>query len=156
MKRKPLIALLGIILLLSACKKENEVYTTVKQIENLIYQEIKAFREAESLTGPFTHQYLMVSEAQKYSYKMANGMEEVGPQGINEHWNALSEYWTFYNRDVLVLKTMENNEALILGELRAVEGIESALLGELTQCGVGVEQDQEGFNYVTILLAKAD
>jgi len=156
MKNKPYIALLGIVLIFSACDKENVPYTSIKDVENLIYLEIKDFRINEGLNGPFVHQVLMIQEAQKYSYKMANGMIEMGPQGIDEHWETLSEYWTFYNRNVLVLKTMENSEELILDELLATEGIESALLGDYSQCGVGVEQDQEGFNYVTILLAKAD
>ena len=33
---------------------------------------------------------------------------------------------------------------------------EATLLEDLTQCGVGVESDTEGNNYITILLTKAD
>ena len=87
---------------------------------------------------------------------MASGSVEVNTQGIDEHWDALEEVYTFYNRSAVVLKTLESGESLILEEFLAVPGVEAEFLADLTQCGIGVEQDAEDFYYITVLLAKAD
>jgi hypothetical protein len=117
---------------------------------------IKEYRNSNGQVGPFVHQYLMVKEAQLYSYKMANGFEEVGTQGFQEHWETLDEKFTFYKRDGLVLKSGTSNEDQILIEILQIPGADSVLLKDVTQCGVGIEVDTSGLNYITILLAKAD
>jgi hypothetical protein len=155
MKLKLLFAI-TFLLLVSACDDDNGSFTQVKDTEFYIYQNIKDFRESEGLTGPFVHQFLMVREAQLYSYKMANDFEEVGTQGLQEHWNTLDEKYGFYNKAALVLKSASGDEDQIFSELLQIEGADSIMLGDLTQCGVGVETDTDGMYYVTVLLAKAD
>ena len=59
---------------LFSCKDKDSSWVQVKSIENEIYHSIKAYRESKDLSGPFVHQYLMVEEAQLYSYKMASGL----------------------------------------------------------------------------------
>ena len=156
MKKFRLILFLMIPLFLFSCEKEDGPYVKIKSIENLIYQEIRDFRVEEGEDGPFVHQVLMVGEAQIYSYKMANGVEEINTDGLDEHWNALLEKYSFYNLNALVLKTSSLNEDEILDELLLLKDGEATLLEDLTQCGVGVESDTGGNNYITILLAKAD
>ena len=156
MKNVRLIFLLMLPLFLFSCKKDTGPYIQVKNIENLIYQEIRDFRVAEGEDGPFVHQYFVVGEAQIYSYKMANGVVEVNTDGIDVHWDALLEKYSFYNLNALVLKTTSSTEDEILDELLQLTDGEATLLEDLTQCGVGVESDTEGNNYITILLAKAD
>ncbi len=156
MKMKRLLVLLALPIVLSTCEKETGPYVQIKSIENLIYLSIKAYRIDNGLDGPFVHQLLMVNEAQIYSYKMANGVEEVGTQGLTEHWNALKEMYSFYNEHAVVLKTDSNDEDEILNQLlQSPETIEH-LRADVTQCGVGVEADTAGFHYVTVLLMKAD
>ena len=156
MKNVRLIFLLMLPLFLFSCKKDTGPYIQVKNIENLIYQEIRDYRVAEGEDGPFVHQYFVVGEAQIYSYKMANGVVEVNTDGLDVHWDALLEKYSFYNLNALVLKTTSINEDEILEELLLISGAEEILLEDLTQCGVGVESDTEGNNYITVLLAKAD
>jgi hypothetical protein len=156
MKNVRLIFLLMLPLFLFSCKKDTGPYIQVKSIENLIYQEIRDFRVAEGEDGPFVHQYFVVGEAQIYSYKMANGVVEVNTDGLDVHWDALLDKYSFYNLNALVLKTTFSDEGVILDELLQLTGGEATLLEDLTQCGVGVESDTEGNNYITILLAKAD
>ena len=91
MKKLPLVLMLP--LFLSSCKKDTGPYIQVKNIENLIYQEIRDFRI---------------------------------------------------------------DEGEILGELLQLPDGMATMQEDLTQCGVGVESDTEGNNYITILLAKAD
>ena len=156
MKNARLIFMLMLPLFLFSCKKDTGPYIQVKSIENLIYQEIRNFRVAEGEDGPFVHQYFVVGEAQKYSYKMANGVAEVNTDGLDVHWDALLNKYSFYNLNALVLKTTSSIESEILDELLQLSNGEATLLEDLTQCGVGVESDTEGNNYITILLAKAD
>ena len=156
MKKLSLILILIIPLSLFSCKKDTGPYIQVKNIENLIYEAIRDFRVGEGEDGPFVHQYFVVGEAQVYSYKMANGVQDVNTDGLDVHWDALLEKYSFYNLNALVLKTTSSNEDEILDELLLIPEGEATLLEDLTQCGVGVESDTEGNLYITILLAKAD
>jgi hypothetical protein len=151
-----LFLLLSIPVLLHSCKKDEGPFVQVKNIENLIYQEIRDYRISEGKNGPFVHQYFVVGEAQIYSYKMANDVVEVNTDGLDVHWDALNEKYSFYNHQALVLKTTSISESEILEELLLLPDGEATLLEDVTQCGVGVESDAEGNNYITVLLMKAD
>lgn len=156
MKKLCLVPVLILTLALFSCKEDTGPYIKIKNLENLIYENIRDFRIAEGEDGPFVHQYFIVGEAQIYSYKMANGVTEVNTDGLDVHWDALLEKYNFYNLNSLVLKTTSIDEDEILDELLQLPDGEATLLEDLTQCGVGVESDTEGNNYITILLAKAD
>ena len=156
MRIKWIIHMIALLLILSSCSDDGGGFTEVKQIEHLIYVNVKAYRLDKGLSGPFVEQYIVVKEAQLYSYKMANGMEEVGLQGLDEHYTTLNEKLGLYNFHSLVLKTDTYDEDQILNELLLIPGADSTLLEDLTQCGVGVESDTDGFIYVTVMMAKAD
>ena len=156
MKKLRLILILMLPLFFFSCKKDTGPYIQIKNIENLIYEAIRDFRVDEGEDGPFVHQYFVVGEAQVYSYKMANGVVEVNTDGLDVHWDALLDKYSFYNLNELVLKTTSYNEDEILNELLLLPDGEAILLEDLTQCGVGVESDTDGNLYITIMLAKAD
>ncbi len=156
MKKLGLILMLIVPLFFFSCKKDTGPHIKVKNIENLIYEAIRDFRIAEGEDGPFVHQYFVVGEAQVYSYKMANGVVEVDTDGVDVHWDALLEKYSFYNLNELVLLTTTIDEDEILDELLEQTDGEAILLEDVTQCGVGVESDTEGNLYITVLLAKAD
>ena len=156
MKKFRLILILMLPLFFFSCKKDTGPYIQIKNIENLIYEAIRDFRVAEGEDGPFVHQYFVVGEAQIYSYKMANEVVEVNTDGLDVHWDALLDKYSFYNLNELVLKTTSHNEDVILDELLLQTDGEATLLEDLTQCGVGVESDTEGNLYITVMLAKAD
>jgi hypothetical protein len=156
MKKLRLILILMLPLFLFSCKKDTGPYIQIKNIENLIYEAIRDFRVDEGEDGPFVHQYFVVGEAQVYSDKMANGVVEVNTDGLDVHWDALLDKYSFYNLNELVLKTTSHNEDEILEELLLQPDGEATLLEDLTQCGVGIESDTEGNLYITVLLAKAD
>ncbi len=156
MKKFRLILILMLPIFFFSCKKDTGPYIQIKNIENLIYEAIKDFRVDDGEDGPFVHQYFVVGEAQVYSYKMANGVVEVNTDGLDVHWDALLDKYSFYNLNELVLKTTSYNEDEILNELLLLPDGEAILLEDLTQCGVGVESDTDGNLYITIMLAKAD
>ena len=155
MKKLPLILIL-IPLFLFSCDKETGPYIQIKTIENLIYEEIRDFRISEGENGPFVHQYFVAGEAQVYSYKMANGVEDVNTDGLDVHWDALLEKYSFYNLNALVLKTASTEADDIMNDLLLLPEGEATMLEDVTQCGVGVEADVDGNYYITVLLAKAD
>ena len=156
MKLKKLLLISALSILLFSCKDDDSNFVQVKGIETEIYNSIKSYRDSKDLTGPFVHQYLMVEEAQLYSNKMSTGLVPIGPQGLDEHWERLDELYTFYNRSGLVMKTDSNDPNQITDGLIQNTQADSILLSDVTQCGVGVESDPDGNNYITILLAKAD
>lgn len=156
MKTKHLLFLSVLTLLLSSCKDDNSSFVQVKSIETEIYNAILSYRQESDLTGPFVHQYLMVEEAQIYSHKMAGGSVSLGTAGLDEHWERLDEKYTFYNQAGLVMKTDSWDADQILNGFLESPQVDSVMLSDLTQCGVGVEADSEGNNFITILLAKAD
>ena len=153
---KRLVTLFVLPFILFSCEKDEGSYTQIKSNEHLIYLAIKAYRTDNGLDGPFVHQFIMVREAQIYSYKMANDAEELGTQGLTEHWNTIHEKIGGYNDQALVLKTTTDDEDEILTQLLQIPNADSILLEDLTQCGVGVESDTDGNNYVTIMLMKVD
>lgn len=156
MKLKKLLLISALSILLFSCKDDDSNFVQVKSIETEIYNSIKFYRESKDLTGPFVLQYLMVEEAQLYSNKMSTGLVPIGPQGLDEHWERLDELYTFYNRSGLVMKTDSNDPDQIIDGLIQNAQADSILLSDVTQCGVGVDSDPDGNNYITILLAKAD
>ena len=85
MKMKHLLTVIIMSLILGSCDDDNSSYTQIKSNENLIFLAIKAYRTDNGLDGPFVHQFVMVREAQIYSYKMANDVEDLGTQGLTEH-----------------------------------------------------------------------
>jgi len=156
MQLRRLLAVFISVLFLASCKDDNGSYTQIKANENLVYFAIKAFRTDNGLQGPFVHQVLMVREAQIYSYKMANAVEDLGTQGLTEHWNTIHEKIGGYNDQALVLKTDSDDEEVIFSQLRLLPDADSIFLKDLTQCGVGIESDTAGINYITIMLMKVD
>ena len=153
---KRLVTLFVLPFILFSCEKDEGSYTQIKSNELLIFLAIKAYRTDNGLDGPFVHQFIMVREAQIYSYQMANDAEEIGTQGLTEHWNTIHEKIGGYNDQALVLKTTTDDEDEILTQLLQIPDADSILLEDLTQCGVGVESDTDGNNYVTIMLMKVD
>jgi hypothetical protein len=145
-----------LLFVLPSCNKDNGFSISVKGIEGLVYQAIKDYRENNGLTGPFVHQYIMVGEAQIYSARMADGTEPLGTQGLADHWNTIHGKIGGYNDHAVVLATESTDEDEILSELLDQPGTSAILLEDVTQCGVGIEPDGSGTNYVTVLLMKVD
>jgi hypothetical protein len=156
MKLKSLAVIAMVSLMFCSCSDDDGVFVQVKSNEDLLYRSIKAYREDNGLSGPFVHQYLMVKEAQLYSYKMACGLEPFGTQGLAEHWSTIHGKIGGYNDQALVLATASSDEDEILSQMLQQPGADSILLEDLTQCGVGIEPDTSGTSYVTVLLMKVD
>jgi hypothetical protein len=155
--KKRLFAILALIpLFILSCDDEPSSYTSIKGLESLIYQSIKGYRLDHKLDGPFVHQLVMIREAQIYSYKMANVLEELGTQGLPEHWNEIHEKIGGYKDQALVMSTTSANEDEILTQLLQIPHADSILLEDVTQCAVGIESNADGLNYLTVMLMKVD
>ena len=156
MKQKGLMFLTFIAFLLCSCEDKPSSYTPIKGIENLIYLSIQEFRTNHGKDGPFVHQFIMVREAQIYSYKMANDAAPLDPTGLAEHWDEIHGKIGGYNDQSLVMRTQSSNENEILTQLLQLPGADSVLLEDVTQCGIGMESDADGNNLLTVMLMKVD
>lgn len=136
---------------------DDEPFTTTKLIESQIYNQIKAYRESKGKTGPFVQQFIIVKEAQLFSAKMAYGVNDVDTTGISVHWDMIDDkLWGGYNQVTLVQSTEDQSAAAIVQNWIEDLTMEPLLLGDYTQCGVGVEYDNDQAAYVTVMMMKID
>lgn len=140
---------------IKACK-DDEPFVNIKVIESQIYGEIKTFREANQITGPFVQNYPMTREAQLFSAKMASGLNDVDTSGIYVHWDIIHDKFGGYNDMTLVQSSTDATAAAIVENWTEDPDDAQRLLGEYTQCAVGVEYDADQVAYVTVLMMKID
>ncbi len=143
-------------LLIFSCEDDNGEYVQIKGIENLVYLAIKDYRTTNGKTGPFVHQYLMVREAQIYSFKMANDAQALNTDGLAVHWDNVIPKLGGYNEHALVMSSPSNDADVILTGLLQLPDAETILLEDVTQCGVGIESDSSDTNFITVMLMKVD
>ncbi len=79
--------------------------TVAKAIESLIYQEIRDYRIDNNINGDFVFQYVMLKEAQQYSYRMASGMIPFDTTNIDTHWDIIHDKLGGENELTLIQKT---------------------------------------------------
>jgi len=152
-----IIPILTLLLLVPTGCGDDEPFVTTKVIESQIYNQIKTYRESNGKTGPFVQQFIMVKEAQLFSAKMANGMNDMDTTGIVVHWDIIDDkLWGGYNQVTLVQSTEEQTAAAIVQNWSEDPVAEPLLLGDYTQCGVGVEFDNDQIAYITVLMMKID
>jgi hypothetical protein len=148
---------LAIFLLSPTGCGDDEPFVTTKVIESQIHNQIKAYRENNGKDGPFVQQFIMVKEAQLFSAKMAAGVNNVDTTGIRVHWDIIDDkLWGGYNQVTLVQSTADQAAAAIVQNWIEDLTVEPLLLGDYTQCGVGVEYDTANMAYVTVLMMKVD
>lgn len=150
-------AIFAFLLLIPAGCGDDEPFVTTKVIESQIYSQIKAYRENNGKAGPFVQQFIMVKEAQLFSAKMAAGVNNVDTTGIRVHWDIIDDkLWGGYNQVTLVQSTEDQTASAIVQNWIGDLTLEPLLLGDYTQCGVGVEYDAANMAYVTVLMMKID
>ncbi len=153
--KRSFLTLASVLLYFSFCAvscEEPEPFVNIKTIESQIYNELKAHREANGLNGPFVHQFVMVKEAQIYSAKMSFGTIDVGTSGIDEHWTVIHDKIGGTNDLTLVSSTLNANAADIVAAWTSDSATNALILGDLSQCGVGVEYGTNQMAYITALM----
>jgi hypothetical protein len=149
-----LVSVIALILFSSVSCEDPEPFVTVKPIESQIYNEIKAHREANGISGPFVQQFVMVQEAQLFSAKMSFGTVPVGTDGIDEHWTVIHDKIGGFNDVTLVQSTLNATAENIVSAWTSDSTINEIMLGDLSQCGAGVEYGSNQEAYVTVLMMK--
>lgn len=150
-------AIFAFLLLSSAGCGDDEPFVNIKVIESQIYNEIKAYRESNGKTGPFVFQYIIAKEAQLFSAKMAFGVNDVDTTGISVHWDMVDDkLWGGYNQSTLLWSTTDPSPAIIVQSWAEDSLINPVLLGDYTQCGVGVEFGSNQVAYITVMMMKVD
>lgn len=147
-----LTAVLTFFILTSTSCEEPELFVQIKEIETRIYNEIKAHRDANSIGGPFVHQFIVVQEAQLYSAKMAFGAQDVSTSGIEPHWTIVHDKIGGINDHTFVQSTVSSSSAADIVQIwKDNPETDSLLLLDYSQCGAGVEFNN-GIAYVTVML----
>jgi len=133
-----------------------EPFVNVKSIESQVYQHIKIYREANGQTGAFVENYPMVQEAQLFSITMIYNDTGVDTTGISIHWDEIHNKFGGYNDLTLLQATPDASAADIAANWTEDTAVNQLLLGDFTQCGVGIEYSADQIAYVTMLLMKVD
>lgn len=157
--KKSLLILASVTACLLFCSVscgDDEPFVNIKQIETQVYNEIKAHRESNGKTGNFVHQFVMVKEAQLFSIKQAYSTTGLDTTGISEHWDIIHDKLGGYNDVTLLQSTTATTAADIVSEWKSDTASNAMLLGDYTQCGVGVEYGANQTTFVTVLMMKVD
>ncbi len=136
--------------------EDSEPFVRIKGIENSIYNEIKSYRESNEVTGNFVHQFVMVKEAQLISARIAQGDQTLDTTGISDHWAIIHDKIGGYNDLTLMQSTTETDPAAIVAAWTADSATNAMILGDFSQCGVGVEYDNANVAFVTVLMMLVD
>ncbi|MFZ5939171.1 MAG: hypothetical protein ACOYXB_01245 [Bacteroidota bacterium] len=150
-----LFSLIVLSLITGSCD-DNQTFTQMKAIENMLFMKIRDYRAAENGSTLAVNLDTMVKEAQLYSYKMANGVVDVGTAGLAEHWEVIHDHWGGTN-DVSVVLLYPTDGVnpitadMIFSAMTADSAINQALLSDVSICGIGIESDSIGNAYVTYL-----
>jgi hypothetical protein len=159
MKRSLLIlsSVIAYFLFSAVSCEDPEPFVTIKPVESQVYQHIKIFREANGKTGAFVELYPMAGEAQIFSLtKRYAGATTLDTAGISEHWDIIHEKYGGYNDLTLLQITTDNSAADIAANWTEDTAFNELLLGDFSQCGVGIEFDDNQVYYVTLMLMKID
>jgi hypothetical protein len=159
MKRSILIlsTVIAYFMFTSVSCEEPEPFTNIKAIETQIYNEVKAYREANGVSGNFVQQFVMVQEAQIHSAKMSFDTIGVDTTGISVHWSIIHDKIGGTNDITLVQKTLDNTASAILENWTSDSLSNALILDEnLSQCGVGVENNDKQENFVTMMMMLAE
>lgn len=157
MKSKRIKNIVVIVFLFSltlSCE-DPEPFVNIKAIESAIYNEIKAHRETNGVTGNFVHQFVMVKEAQLISARRANSTDP-DTTGIGDHWKIIHDKIGGYNDLTLLQTTSSTDASEIVAAWTADSATNAMMLEDFSQCGVGVEYDASNVAYVTALMMLVD
>jgi len=133
---------------------DSEPFVNTKVIETQIYQEIDKFRVANGIpdADPFVFQFIMGQEAQLFSAKMsfANAIDTTG---LADHWFTIHDKIANGINDATLLQsTLDATAPEIVANWTADSSSRAILLGDYSQCGVGVEYASNQVAYVTVML----
>ena len=159
MKRSLLIlsSVIAYFLFSAVSCEDPDPFVNIKPIESQVYQHIKIFREANGKTGAFVENYPMGEEAQIFSLtKRYAGATTIDTVGISAHWDIIHDKFIGYNDLTLLQITTDNTATDIAANWTEDTAFSKLLLGDFTQCGVGIEFDDNQVYYVTVLMMKAD
>ncbi len=148
-----LTAIIAFLILSSTSCGEDEPFTQIKLVETQVFNAVEAHRVANGVTGNFVHQFIMVKEAQLYSATMAFGYQDVSTSGIQPHWDIIHDKIGGINDLSVVQSTVSSSSAAdIVKAWTDVPEIDSMMLLNYSQCGVGVEYGDSSIVYITLMM----
>ncbi|MCF8225254.1 MAG: hypothetical protein K9J30_05205 [Bacteroidales bacterium] len=133
---------------------ETEDIIEVKNIESQVFNEIDKFRVDNGIpdSDPFVHQLVMIKEAQLFSAKMAVTTLGLDTTGIAVHWDMIHSKIGGTNDATLLQSTTATTAQEIVSNWTSETVSREILLGDYSQCGVGIEYSGDNIAYVTVLM----
>ncbi len=148
-----LTTIIAFLILSSTSCGEDEPFTQIKMVESQIFNAVEAHRIANGVSGNFVHQFIMVKEAQLYSATMAFGTQDVSTSGLQPHWDIIHDKIGGINDLSVVQSTISSSSAAdIVKAWTDVPEIDSMILLNYSQCGVGVEYGANSMAYITLMM----
>lgn len=145
-----ILLLIGIItFFINSCKKDDG-HHQILTIESQIHNKINDYRLAHG-RNTLVFQPILFKEARTHSSKMANGVIDVGYDGLDAVFSDLRSKLGATDGGAVVEVTMHTVADSIVNLIISNASKEEIVFGNFTQAGVGFASDKNKLNYVTIL-----
>lgn len=146
------ISLIALVFIISGCG-EDESFHQVSQVEREVYLKINEFRSSNELES-LVEQFLLFKEARMVSEKIAADDYDINDPEAEQDLNELADNLGGTSHALLSFPINEKNANTIINYLKNSPELSELLLGEYTQCGVGIATDPESNHYVVIMLVE--
>lgn len=147
-----IIAVTTLLFIMPGCGEE-ESFHQISRVEREVYLEINNYRTANELSS-FVEQFLLFKEARMVAEKIAANDYELNDTEAEQDLNKLADNLGGTSHALLSFSIEEKTVDAILNHLKNTPEYSELLLGEYTQCGVGISTDPENKHYVIIMLVE--
>ncbi|MFW5820864.1 MAG: CAP domain-containing protein [Bacteroidota bacterium] len=147
-----LFFLASFILCMQSCGEE-ENFHQIAPVEREVYLKINQYRTTNGLNS-LVEQFLLFKEARMVAEKIAANDYELNDPEAEQDLGELADNLGGTSHALLTFPIEEKDASLIMNYLKASAEYSELLLGEYTQCGVGISTDNEGKHYAVIMLVQ--
>ncbi len=152
MNKNTFIIILFILFLAPGCGEE-ESFHQISQIEREVYLEINNYRTSQELNS-LVEQFLLFKEARMVAEKIAANDYALDDPKADQDLNELADNLGGTSHKLLTFFIEEKTSGAIMNFLKNSPEYAESLVGEYTQCGVGISTDPENNHYVVIMLVE--
>ena len=140
------------ILSIHSCGEE-ESFHQITPVEREVYLKINNYRTTNGLNS-LVEQFLLFKEARMVAEKIAANDYELDDPAAEQDLDEMADNLGGTSHALITFPIEQEDSDLIMNYLKASIEYSELLLGEYTQCGVGISTDNEGNHYVVIMLVQ--
>ena len=147
-----IIAATTLLFIMSGCG-EDESFHQISRVEREVYLEINNYRTSNALSS-LVEQFLLFKEARMVAEKIAANDYELNDTKAEQDLDELADNLGGTSHALISFSIGEKTADAITNHLKNSPEYSELLLGEYTQCGVGISTDPENNHYVVIMLVE--